>query len=285
MYCLQCYALIVRPTDSSLRFISNWSLVVQPNRKQPILLHSLANGTKQWKICLSAHMMELVLHECPIFCSDLSSIVLVSYQFTPNTVAIIMFEANNGSLRHALISIRLINRTDYISPSDIFQLQHNQLHPHNSIPVSDEHLTIHSPVSTRATNSISTFDKIVPVPSTTIFPEYVNTTNNKVNQSNWWYSVIQVNPDVVLAFSLIIFYAIFLLFIFFIVIRIVFTIIMTGNRLKMSTSSEGLSDDYDETSSRIRVTTSVATRSRRYQQEMTSFAIERTNSPSIIDES
>ena len=44
--------------------------------------------------------------------------------------------------------------------------------------------------------------------------------------SKWW----SFNPDIVLAFGLIIFYAIFVLFIVFIVIRIILTICMSTNR-------------------------------------------------------
>lgn len=163
----------------------------------------------------------------------------------------IMFEMNDG-LQH--ISIRLINRTE----------------PNYS-----------------TTDGNQTFvETLLPVPST---PEPVNVSSESPPPPSW-STVIFSHPDVLLAFALIIFYAIFVLFILIIVIRIVFTIMTTGSSFKMAAnSSEALSEDYDDTSSRTRGTSGggLASKARRglYLYEMTSYAVERTNSPSIIEES
>ncbi|KAH9397894.1 hypothetical protein TYRP_004225 [Tyrophagus putrescentiae] len=120
---------------------------------------------------------------------------------------------------------------------------------------------------------------------------------------SWWNSSIYTHPDVLLAFALIVFYAIFVLFICAIILRIVVTIVCSSSGRTMAatfaTSSDGFSGD-ESSSQRTRgysqsYSTSYTNNNngnkmnnrgpRFFAHEMTSFAIgDRTNSPSIIDE-
>ena len=166
------------------------------------------------------------------------------------------------------LSILLINRTqnvDYISTFDVKDDQ----------------------TFTNFTNSTTTTTTIVPSNTLRFNSDNHNTINGSIDRGGWWTSTIYTNPDVMLAFAMIVFYAIFVLFICVIIIRIVLTIMLTGSSFKFSSPSDALSDTIEgETSSRTQGYSQSVSRGYRprYHQEMTSFAIDRTNSPSIIDE-
>lgn len=113
---------------------------------------------------------------------------------------------------------------------------------------------------------------------------------------NWWSSSIYTQPDILLAFALIVFYAIFVLFICAIILRIAVTIMCSSSGRTLAatfaTSSEGFSET-ESSSQRTRgysqsysaSYTNNGKNRRLFAHEMTSFALgDRTNSPSIIDE-
>lgn len=100
------------------------------------------------------------------------------------------------------------------------------------------------------------------------------------------------DPDIILVFGMIIFYAIFVIVICVLVIRIAVSLFFFGSSFHLTTAAapaeDGYSDNIEgETSSKTRgVTQTYSTSKNRrfFQHEMTSFAVDRTNSPSIIDE-
>ena len=186
---------------------------------------------------------------------------------------------NNGLAKTSLVSIRLINHT---TNSDLL-LEHQS--SHNSYSLDLNHYSFSTFSSLPSLNSNYTNFS---VPYSNKDPVDRQAAINMTNKSSWWQPQA-INSDVVIAFALIVFYTIFVLFIFVIIIKIVVTIFTTGHMsFKLATSSDSYSDGIDqETSSRTRGI-SYQSQSQKnhpyYQREMTSFAIDRTNSPSIIDE-
>lgn len=104
-----------------------------------------------------------------------------------------------------------------------------------------------------------------------------------------------MHPDVLIAFTLMIFYAMFVLFILIIVVRIIVSIWTTKTLLKSSTSSnvctfsDGESSSFKNPSQAMNTTTlnvnpNRTNRQHRTLHETTSFAMDdQTNSPSLLD--
>lgn len=218
-----------------------------------------------------------------------------------------MTSSSHGLSKPSLV-IRLLNRTTptTTTPHSQYHQHHQQNHHYHHPPPFQEseqtnsslsHLSLPRLLASSTPSphlrvneshfTSSNFSSSVPYLSTSNLTDSesaINVTTSPYPPVSW------TDPDILLVFGMIIFYAIFVIVICVLVIRIAVSLFFFGSSFQLTTAppEDGYSDNIEgETSSKTRgVTQTYSTSKNRrfFQHEMTSFAVDRTNSPSIIDE-